>query len=84
MTNPLVRWREHRIARIERQVKRLNDQIDRAHRAEIKAADEDEMIAYAYAVVAGGLEQQRKALWLKRSELVKKQPPIYPEGATAP
>jgi hypothetical protein len=84
MTNPLVRWRERRIARIERQVTRLNDQIELAWAHAIEFRESDPVLGRAYAQIVSALEEQRKTLWLKRSELVKKQPPIYTEGVTSP
>lgn len=63
----ITRLREQRIARIERRVARLTELLN--------GLDED-MWPDEYADV----EVERANLWLLRSKLVKKQPPIY-EGA---
>lgn len=73
--HPLNRWREWRVERIEEQVGWLTDSIDKLRRVAVQRGDP------GYEAEAEYLAEQRKALWLKRSAIVKKLPPIY-EGAT--
>jgi hypothetical protein len=77
MLNPLVRFRERRIARIEQQVKRLNDQIERAWTHAIEFRESDPVLGRAYAQYVSDLEEERERLWFKRSDLLQKVPPQY-------